>query len=80
MILHSHSWAYTQCMLSHFSHVQLFVMLWTVTHQTPLSMGFAGQIYWSGLPFPIPGDLPYVEIEPESLMTLALASRQILYH
>ena len=68
------------CVLSLFSCVRFFETLWTAAHQTPLSMGFAGQIYWSGLPFPIPGDLPYVEIEPESLMTLALASRQILYH
>ena len=35
-----------------------FAMLWTVTHQAPLSMGFARQEYWSGLPFPSPGDLP----------------------
>ena len=33
------------------SHVQLFVMLWTLAHQAPLSMGFSGQDYWSGLPF-----------------------------
>ena len=58
------------CVLSLFSCVRFFETLWTAAHQT-LSMGFAGQIYWSGLPFPIPGDLPYVEIEPESLMTLA---------
>ena len=51
MILHSHSWAYTQCMLSHFSHVQLFVTLWTVTHQAPLSMRFSRQEYWMGYPF-----------------------------
>ena len=43
------------CMLSHFSHVQLFPTPWTVTHQTPLSMGFSRQEYWSGLPFPPPG-------------------------
>jgi len=34
------------------------VTAWTVTHQAPLSMGFPRQEYWSGLPFPIPGDLP----------------------
>ena len=39
----------------HFSHVQLFVTLWTVAHQTPLSMGFSGTEHWSGLPFPSPG-------------------------
>ena len=31
---------------------------WTVAHQDPLSMGFSRQEYWSGLPFPSPGDLP----------------------
>ena len=31
---------------------------WTVAHQAPLSMGFSRQEYWSGLPFPSPGDLP----------------------
>ena len=48
------------------SLVQLFVTLWTVAHQAPLSMGFSRQEYWSGLPFPSPGDLPDPEIEPES--------------
>ena len=46
------------------SHVQLFVGLqsakspWTIVCQVPLSMGFSRQEYWSGLPFPPPGDLP----------------------
>ena len=39
---------------------------WTVAHQTPLSMGFSRQEYWSGLPFPSPGDLPDPGIEPRS--------------
>ena len=38
---------------------------WTVAHQAPLSMGFPRQEYWSGLPFPSPGDLPDPGIEPE---------------
>ena len=38
---------------------------WTVAYQAPLSMGFSGQEYWSGLPFPSPGDLPDPGIEPE---------------
>ena len=46
------------CVLSCFSHVWLFVTLWTVTQQAPLSMGFSMQEYWSGLPRPLPGDLP----------------------
>ena len=36
----------------------------TVAHQAPLSMGFSGQEYWSGLPFPSPGHLPDPEMEP----------------
>ena len=40
------------------SRVQLFATPWTVAHQAPLSMGISRQEYWSGLPFPIPGDLP----------------------
>ena len=40
--------------------------LWTVAHQAPLSMGFSRQEYWSGLPFPSPGDLPDPGIEPSS--------------
>ena len=40
------------------SRVQLYVTRRTVTHRTPLSMGFSGQEYWSGLPFPTPRDLP----------------------
>ena len=44
--------------LSCFSCVQLFVTLWTVACQTPLFMEFSRQEYWSGLPFPSPGDLP----------------------
>ena len=39
---------------------------WTVAHQAPLSMEFSRQEYWSGLPFPSPGDLPEPGIEPES--------------
>ena len=40
--------------------------LWTVAFQAPLSMGFSRQEYWSGLPFPSPGDLPDPGIEPRS--------------
>ena len=39
---------------------------WTVAHQAPPSMGFSKQEYWSGLPFPSPGDLPNPGIEPTS--------------
>ena len=40
--------------------------LWTVAHQAPLLMEFSRQEYWSGWPFPSPGDLPNSEIEPVS--------------
>ena len=50
--------------ISHFSHVWLFVTPWTVAHQTPLSMGLSRPEYWSGLPFPPPGALPNPGIEP----------------
>ena len=39
---------------------------WTVAHQAPPSMGFSTQEYWSGLPFPSPGDLPDLGIKPRS--------------
>ena len=48
---------------------------WTVACQAPLSMEFSMQEYWSGLPFPIPGDLPNPGIEPTSLVSPALAGR-----
>ena len=59
--------------LSRLGHVRLFVTLWTVARQPPLSMGFSRQEYWSGLPCPPPGDLPNPGIEPESLKSPALA-------
>ena len=40
------------------SRVRLFETPWTIAHQTPPSMGFSRQEYWSGLPFHSPGDLP----------------------
>ena len=48
------------------SRVQLFVTLWTVAHQTPLSMGFPRQEYLSGLPFSPPGDILDLGIKPVS--------------
>ena len=48
------------------SCVQLLVTLWTVAYQAPPSMGFYRQEYWSGLPFPSPGDLPDPGTEPGS--------------
>ena len=48
------------------SSVQLCATTWTVAYQVPLSIGFSRQEYWSGLPFPSPGDLPDPGIEPGS--------------
>ena len=62
------------CMPSHFSCVWLFVTIWTVSHQAPLSMGFSRQEYRSGLPCPPPGGLPNPGIKPRSLKSPALAS------
>ena len=48
------------------SHVWLFATPWTIAYQAPPSMVFSKQEYWSGLPFPSPGDLPNPGIEPGS--------------
>ena len=49
------------------SRVRLFATPWTAAYQAPLSVGFSRQEYWSGLPFPSPGDLPDPgKIEPGS--------------
>ena len=53
-------------MAQKFSYVQLFATPCTTAHQAPLSMGFSRQEYWSGFPFPSPGDLPNPGIEPGS--------------
>ena len=58
------------------SGVQLFATPWTVTHQAPLYMGFTSQKYWSGLPFPPPGDLPNPGIKPTSPALVV----KVLYH
>ena len=54
------------------SHVQLFVVPWTVAHQTPQSLEFSKQEYWSRLPFPSP------VIEPVSHTSPALADKSFL--
>ena len=48
------------------SHVWLFATPWTVAYQAPPSMGLSRQEYWSGLPFPSPGDLPDPGFKPRS--------------
>ena len=55
------------------SCVQLFATPWTVAYQAPQSMEFSRKEYWSGSPFPSPGDLPKPGIEPASLTSPALA-------
>ena len=60
------------CALS-LSRVQRFATPWAVAHQVPLFMEFSSREYWSGLPFPTPGDLPDSGIEPSSLASLVLA-------
>ena len=61
------------CMRVRFS---LFATSWTVAHQAPLSMGFSRQEYWSGLPFPSPGDLPNPGMEP---LSTALQADSLLF-
>ena len=63
------------CVPSRFSPVRLFATLWTAACQAPLSKGFSRQEYWSGLPFPSPGDLSHPGIELHLFMSPALAGR-----
>ena len=58
----------------------IFVTSWTVACQAPLSKEFFRQEYWSGLPFPIPGDLLDPGMEPTSLVSPALAGGFLLLH
>ena len=83
------------CMLSFFSPVQLFELLWTVASQAPLSMEISRQEYWSGLSCPSPGDLPdpdqllhcitnlptakHFQISPMSLFILDSSSNWIMF-
>ena len=50
-----------------------------VARQVPLSMGFSRQEYWSGLPFPPPGDLPDPGISPTSVMSAKLAGEDKIF-
>ena len=60
------------------SCILLFVTLWTVAHQAPLSLGFFSQEYWSGLPFPPPGYFPNPGFELTSLAFPALQADSLL--
>ena len=63
-------------MLTHFSHAQLFMTLWTVAHQAPRSIAFSRQECWSGLPCPPLGHLSNPEIESASHMSPTFSSVQ----
>ena len=58
------------------SHVRLFATPWTVAYQVLPSRGFSRQEYWSGLPFPSPGDLPNPGVKPRSSVLLYCLSHQ----
>ena len=64
--LTGHCWLWWWGSSNNVSCIQLFASPWTVAHQAPLSMGFSRQEYWSGLPFPSPGDLLDPGIQPGS--------------
>ena len=61
------------------SCVQFFVTPWSIATQAPLPMGFSRQEYWSGLPFPSPGDLLNPGTEPTSLVFPELADGFLMY-
>ena len=65
--------AHVSCVTKSLSRISLCATPWTVARQAPPSMGFSRQEYWSGAPFPSPGDLPDPGIKPVSLVSPALA-------
>ena len=74
LVLHR---ALVKAKVKSFSPVRLFETPRTVAYQASLSMGFSRQEYWSGLPFPSPGDLPDPGIEPRSLVSPTLQAVNI---
>ena len=64
---------FVQGLMKRHSYVRLFAIPWTEACLAPLSMEFSMQEYWSGLPFPSPGDLPDLGIEPGSLEPRAVS-------
>ena len=72
---HMKRWSTSLIIAWMFSRAWLFMTLWFVTHQIPVSMEFSRQGYWSELPFPPPGDLSSPGIESTSLVSPALAGR-----
>ena len=70
----------TQCMNAQsLVRVQVFVIPWTVAHQTPLPVGFSRQEYWSGLPFPSPRESSQPR-DRTHISCIPCTGRQILYH
>ena len=65
------------CVLRCFCHVQLFVTLWTVVHQDPLSMGFSRPEYWRGLPSSRGSSLPR---DQTRVSYMSCIGRRVLYH
>ena len=65
-------------MIGRSSHVRFFATLWTVAHQAPLSMEFSSQEYWSGLPWPLSGDLLKPRMKPVSPEAPALQADSLL--
>ena len=61
------------------SHIQLFVIPWTVANQAPLAMEFSRQEYWNALSFPTPGDLPDPELET-AFFCISCIGRWVLCH
>ena len=66
MLNGSHENRQSEVKVNSLSHVRLFTTPWIVAYDVPPSMEFSRQEYWSGLPFPSPGDLPDPGIEPGS--------------
>ena len=73
MLLH---FLFSRAVLSRLlTHVQLFATPWTAAFQAPLSMGFSRKEYWSGLPFPVLGDLSDTRVGLASPVSPALLGR-----
>ena len=66
MTFRKDKWVLKRMKVKSLSRVRLFATPWTVVYQALQSMEFSRQEYWSGLPFPSPGDLPNPGIEPGS--------------
>ena len=76
---HSQHWPARVCMLGRFSWVWLFVTVWTVAHQAPLSMGISRQEYWSGLPVASSRGSSLV-MDWTHISYISCIGRGILYH